>query len=107
MDQLLWNLKGFQWDDGNRDKNETRHGVHFTECEQIFLNRPLFVLGDPKHSKGEERFAAFGATDRSRRLAVIFTVRGDLIRVISARDMNRRERRFYGEQSAKDTPVQD
>lgn len=86
---------GFQWDGGNCDKNLVRHDVTDWECEQVFFNEPLLVLGDPKHSIAEKRWPAFGKTDAGRRLVVVFTKRGKLIRVISARDMTRRERSFY------------
>ncbi|MBW1800524.1 MAG: BrnT family toxin, partial [Deltaproteobacteria bacterium] len=62
-----------------------------------FFNRPLVVLDDPKHSASEKRWAAFGKTDTERFLVVIFTKRNDLIRIISAMDMNKRERKFYDE----------
>lgn len=84
----------FDWDDGNKDKNQ-KHDVQNRECEQLFFNAPLVILDDPKHSIAEERFAAFGTTDNGRRLVIIYTMRGSRIRVISARDMNRRERDFY------------
>ena len=84
----------FDWDAGNREKN-LKHGVHASECEQVFFNEPLLILDDPKHSVAEERFAAFGQTDQGRRLVVVYTHRANLLRVISARDMNRREREFY------------
>jgi uncharacterized DUF497 family protein len=87
-------VTGFDWDKVNIDKN-LNHGVQNWECEQVFFNEPLVVLDDPKHSIAEERSAAFGRTDGGRRLVVIFTMRGSKIRVISARDMNRKERRFY------------
>jgi len=86
---------GFQWDEGNIDKNLFRHRVQNWECEQIFFNDPLIILDDPKHSLSEKRWAAFGQTDAGRFLAIIFTRRGKLLRVISARDMNRKERKFY------------
>jgi uncharacterized DUF497 family protein len=86
----------FEWDDGNRDKN-LKHGVENRECEQVFFNEPLVVLDDPKHSVAEERCAAFGKTDRGRRLTVVYTVRGERIRVISARDVSWKERKFYEE----------
>ena len=93
---------------GSEEGAETDvHSVHYTECEQVFLNRPLVVIDDPLHSAQEPRFVALGCTDRSRRLVVVFTVRDDLIRVISARDMSRRERTLYAEQGAEDPPVQD
>ena len=90
-------LAGFEWDQGNNDRNLIKHNVENWECEQIFFNDPLIVHDDPKHSIAENRFAAFGKTDAERLLVVIFTIRSRLIRVISARKMNRKERSFYEE----------
>jgi uncharacterized DUF497 family protein len=86
---------GFQWDEGNIDKNLFKHQVQNWECEQIFFNEPLIILDDPKHSLPEKRWAAFGQTDAGRLLTIIFTKREKLLRVISARDMNRKEKKFY------------
>jgi uncharacterized DUF497 family protein len=86
---------GFEWDAGNADKNWEMHQVARGEIESIFFNRPLVVAFDLSHSQREPRYAALGATDRGRRLAVVFTVRGSLVRAISARDMSWRERRIY------------
>lgn len=86
---------GFQWDEGNIDKNLIKHKVQNWECEQIFFNEPLIILDDPKHSLSEKRWAAFGQTDAGRFLTIILTKRGKLLRVVSARDMNRKERKFY------------
>ena len=86
---------GFQWDEGNIDKNLYKHNVENWEFEQIFFNEPLIILDDPEHSFSEKRWAAFGKTDAGRLLTVIFTKRSNLIRAISARDMNRKERNFY------------
>ncbi|MGD9262059.1 MAG: BrnT family toxin [Desulfobacterales bacterium] len=86
---------GFQWDEGNTNKNLYKHNVENWECEQIYFNEPLIILDDLKHSYAEKRWAAFGKTDAGRRLTVIFTKRDSLIRVISARDMKRKERMFY------------
>ena len=91
------NLERFQWDEGNSAKNWTRHRVSHTEAEQVFLNRPLVVVGAP--FRGEPRQFAFGQTDAGRLLTVVFTVRGSLLRVISVRPMSRRERRGYGQAS--------
>lgn len=88
---------GFQWDKGNIDTNLVKHNVENWECEQIFFNEPLIILDDPKHSLLEKRLAAFGKTDSDRLLTVIFTKRDKTLRVISARDMNRRERKYYEE----------
>ena len=95
--ETLLQCSGFEWDQGNVEKNWIKHGVSPVECEQIFFNQPLAVLDDPKHSVSERRYAVFGVTDAGRTLVVICTKRGKLLRVISARKMNRRERRFYEE----------
>ena len=87
-------LAGFEWDAGNREKN-LKHGVHASECEQVFFNEPLLILDDARQSVAEDRFAAFGQTDGGRKLVVVYTQRANLLRVISARDMNRKEREFY------------
>ena len=86
---------GFQWDSANADKIWDKHQVSRRECEQIFFNRPLIVADDEKHSDDERRFYALGKTDDGRRLFAVFTIRGDLIRPISVRDMSRRERREF------------
>ena len=86
---------GFDWDEGNFLKNWEKHRVSVSECEQIFFNRPLITAYDKNHSKQELRFYALGHTDAGRRLFVVFTVREALIRVISARNMNRKERERY------------
>jgi len=95
-DQLI-RCTGFQWDDGNLLKTWERHGVLANESEQVFFNRPLIVAADEKHSSVESRYYALGHTDTGRLLFVVFTIRGELVRVISSRDMNRRERRIYEE----------
>ncbi|MBC8200289.1 MAG: BrnT family toxin [Desulfobacterales bacterium] len=97
MEKEFIHFVGFQWDQGNIDKNLIKHEVENWECEQIFFNRPLLVLDDPKHSISEKRWAAFGKTDADRLLVVIFTKRDNSIRVISAREMNKKERKFYDE----------
>lgn len=91
---------GFEWDEGNARKNE-QHEVSMAEAEQVFFNSPLLVLPDPKHSAAEPRFHALGKTNDGRRLHVSFTLRGSdqLIRVISARDMHRKERANYEQAS--------
>ena len=97
MENEFENFLGFQCDQGNVDKNLIKHEVENWECEQVFFNKPLLVIDDSKHSISEKRWAAFGKTDTDRFLIVVFTKRGDLIRVISGRDMNKREREFYDE----------
>ncbi len=101
--ERLASATGFQWDDGNEDKNWISHGVSRGECEQFFFNQPLVVAPDSAHSHDEPRFFALGRTDQSRLLFVVFTLRGDLIRVISARDMSRKERRAYSHHEQDDS----
>ncbi len=86
---------GFDWDDGNQGKNWDKHDVIDAECEQIFFNDPLVAGADPKQSKRERRYYALGRTDAGRSLFVAFTIRKNLIRVISGRDMTKFELRKY------------
>ena len=96
--ELLQECSGFQWDEGNKNKNWIKHQVTNNECEQIFFNQPLIVNYDIKHSYMEQRFYTLGQTDLGRRLFVVFTIRNKKIRIISARDMSKKEREIYGEQ---------
>src|SRR6218665_3654315 len=93
----LSQIQGFEWDAGNARKNQDKHSVSQSEAEQVFFNDPLLLLTDQRHSADEARYHALGKTDDERRLLIAFTLRQDetLIRVISARDMNRRERSHY------------
>ncbi len=95
LGEFLADLDGFEWDAGNSDKNWLQHRVRQTETEQALLNRPLVFAVDLKHSQREPRFMAMGQTDTKRQLAIVFTVRGRLIRVISARPLSRPERNVY------------
>lgn len=85
---------GFEWDEYNANKIWTKHQVSPAECEHVFFNSPLLVSGTER-SYDEPRFYALGETEAGRLLFVVFTLRRDLIRVISARDMSRKERRGY------------
>ena len=105
MTELLLNCTGFEWDEGNAEKNWIRHQVTRNECEQVFFNEPLIVADDIKHSKYEKRWYLLGRTDSYRLLFIVFTIRKNLIRIISARDMNKKEREIYYEQFKKDTEV--
>ena len=91
----LHKCTGFEWDEYNSQKIWEKHKVTPWECEQIFFNQPLIVLEDVKHSRQEVRFYTLGRTDRGRGLYVVFTIRGKLIRVITARDMSKKERKVY------------
>lgn len=87
---------GFEWDAGNARKND-KHGVSSGEAEQIFFDANLLVVVDDVHSSSEPRFHALGMTLDGRALHVTFTLRHDAtrLRVISARDMHRKERTIY------------
>ncbi len=93
--EILKECIGFQWDKGNSDKNWISHQVTKSECEQIFFNQPLLIENDEKHSEIESRYYALGKADDERKLFVVFTIRENLIRVISARDMSKKEREVY------------
>jgi len=88
-------FEGFDWDEGNIEKNWVAHQVAPQEAEQVFFNTPLIVADDDKHARAEKRFFVLGQTDAERPLFIAFTLRKGRIRVISARDMNQRERKVY------------
>ena len=98
-------VTGFDWDEGNVRKSADKHSVSQGEAEQVFFNEPLLLLPDRMHSDKEQRFHALGKTQDGRLLHVTFTLRGGgkLIRVISARDMHRKERMFYGKAKKEDS----
>jgi uncharacterized protein len=98
-------VRGFDWDDGNSRKSTDKHGVSQAEAEQVFFNHPLLVAADPKHSVQEQRYHALGVTDDGRRLHISFTFRAadTLIRVISARNMHRKERASHDQTSEDPT----
>jgi uncharacterized DUF497 family protein len=86
---------GFDWDDGNAGKNWERQQVSDGECEQDFFNQPLIAVPDHAHSDEEDRILVLGKTDSGRKPFMVCTIRGNLIRVISARNMTLREREVY------------
>ncbi len=100
MDFNFSNVEGFDWDEGNSGKNFKGHEVTDQEGEEVFLHKP-FIEEDVKHSKSEQRYQALGETSSKRYLFVSFTIRyihaTEKIRIISARDMNRKEERRYEE----------
>ena len=98
-------ITGFDWDKGNVSKNLVSHKVFHFEAEQIFFNQPLFITEDEKHSQDEKRSYCLGKSDNNRLLYVSFTLRKSLIRIISARDMSRKERKKYNENKKKDSDI--
>ena len=105
MKNILAKCTGFQWDEGNSEKNWEKHKVLKSECEQAFFNIPIVVTDSRKERDKEKRWYLLGRTDLDRRLFIVFTVRKSLIRVISARDMSNKERKIYNEEIEKDTEV--
>lgn len=101
--RFLHDIDGFDWDEGNQEKNWKRHKVHAAECEEMFFNKSFLIHVDRMHSKTEQRFHALGQTDKKRRLFVAFTMRRNKIRVISARDQSDRERREYAKAESATT----
>ncbi|EKD68266.1 MAG: hypothetical protein ACD_48C00003G0004 [uncultured bacterium] len=97
-------IEGFEWDAGNREKNRHKHNVTTKECEEIFYNLPLYTVKDIYHSANEYRYKVLGQTNTRRLLAVAYTIRGERIRIISARDQSRSERKFY-EKTKKNTEL--
>lgn len=85
----------FEWDSGNIDKNWLKHQVTTKEAEEVFDSKPDFIFKSEKHSTPELRYMIWGITKQGRKLAVIFTLREDRIRIISARDMDKKERIEY------------
>lgn len=103
MALILQSLEGFEWDDGNFNKNWHLHRVTDLESEEVFLNMPLIVFRDPHRNADEDRFFALGRTDADRHLFVAFTIRRAAVRVVSARDMTRSEDRKYAEKAKRHT----
>lgn len=101
----LEHCEGFEWDDGNSNKNWHLHRVTDGECEEIFFNLPLIAAIERLRKSAETRYFALGKTDTGRRLFVAFTIRNKLVRVISARDMNKAEVRRYEEKAKRDPGI--
>jgi uncharacterized DUF497 family protein len=97
----LKRIVGFDWNHGNSRKSSDKHDLTQAEAERVFFNEPLIVANDIAHSGAEPRHHALGRTEGSRLLHVTFTLRleATLIRVISARDMSRKERLRYEQEN--------
>jgi uncharacterized DUF497 family protein len=94
---------GFEWDEWNSGKNWEKHRVTPEEAEDVFFHDPFVMMSDRVHSAREKRYAVLGQTGAARKLFVIFTIRRRLIRVISVRDMNRRESEEYSKHEKTDS----
>ena len=107
VSDLLAKCAGFEWDEYNCEKIKTKHKVTPVECEQVFFNLPVIAGNDEKHSETENRFYVLGQTDSGRLIFLVFTVRKNRLRVISARDMNRKERKVYQTHEKENSPIQE
>ena len=107
ISDMLAKCTGFEWDKYNSEKIRKKHGVTSVECEQVFFNLPVIAGDDEKHSETENRFYVLGQTDSGRLLFLVFTVRKNKLRVISARDMNKRERRVYQTHEEENATIQE
>jgi len=85
----------FIWDKGNIDKNWLKHQVTNRECEEVFFDKNKKISKDVLHSNKEKRYILLGKTKKDRLLFIIFTIREKKIRIVSARDINKKEVRLY------------
>ena len=83
----------FEWDDEKAKINVKKHGIRFETAANVFLDNNALYYSDDEHSSGEERFKIVGMIEKV--LAVIYTERGEVNRIISARHATKRERRDY------------
>jgi len=97
MIKILPEPISFEWDKGNIDKNLKKHNVSDKEAEQVFNDESKFIFEDEEHSDKEIRYALFGRSDKKRKLSIVFTIRHNKLRIITARDMSKKERRDYEE----------
>jgi uncharacterized protein len=97
----LSQIVGFDWDDGNSFKSAEKHSVSQAAAEQVFADNRVLIADDVKHSQDGPRYHALGKTLEGRLLHVTFALRDNRtrIRVVSARDMNRKERGLYEQEA--------
>ena len=84
----------FDWDEGNRNKNWIKHKVTNEECEEAFFDPRKRLIEETFHSGKERRYLLVGRTFRGRALFIVFVLREKSVRVISARDLNKKERKL-------------
>lgn len=90
----------FEWNPIKARTNLQKHGVSFSEAASAFMDQLSVTIPNPAHSDDEERFLLLGLSDAERLLIVVHTIRGETIRIISARTANRRERSQYEQEQA-------
>jgi uncharacterized DUF497 family protein len=87
----------FEWDSDKADENLRKHQVSFSEAATVLGDALGVTAPDPDHSKGEARFITVGMSEQKRLLIVAHVERGDRIRIISARELTRSEKKAYEE----------
>jgi hypothetical protein len=87
----------FEWDPRKAVNNLKKHGISFTEAGTVFGDEFAITVSDPDHFDDEDRFITIGRSNRRRLLIVSHTDRADKIRIISARELTRAERKAYEE----------
>lgn len=87
----------FEWDVAKAENNEKKHGISFLEATAVFGDMLSLTFPDPDHSNEEDRFVTIGISQRQRLLIVSHTDRDSRVRIISARQVTRGERKIYEE----------
>ncbi len=93
--RIIKKVVGFEWDNGNKGKNLLKHQIKNEECEEVFFDQNKKILKDNIHSIKEERYILLGKTKKQKLIFLVFTIRKNQIRVISARDLNKKEYKLY------------
>lgn len=88
-------IKNFEWDEGNINKSYQKHGITPNEAEEVFLDQDILISESIKYAETEKRFEAIGRITKGDILFLAFTIRGNKIRIISARKANIKERIKY------------
>lgn len=101
----LSKLEGFEWDNGNKNKNWKKHKVTDKEAEEVFFDSLSITIIDTKHSVSEKRFHHLGKTSRNKILFISSTIRNNKIRIISARPVNHKERRIYEKKAKNNSTI--
>jgi len=85
----------FEWDEANKIKIWLKHKISAEECEEAFSNEQIFRQADELHSIQENRYILISNTKKLRILFIVYTLRKNKVRVISARSMHKKEQSFY------------
>ena len=93
--RVIKNVISFEWDKGNKGKNFLKHEIKDEECEEVFFDHKKNIFVDKIHSGKEERYILLGKTKKQKLIFLVFTIRKNKIRVISARDLNKKEYKLY------------